>query len=155
MLIIASALHPVEMSAIFRILRQTYVRDVFFQFFHPLQGCILGFSIFQQSSYIKHIVQVSLNLYLQLVTLCVFQLLQTRTWQKMVLASLRKQDIPRVNAFCLLAEPSFSTRRLKISSTLKELQSNSLSEDHQIKFWWLHSPKHTHIFLLILPAPCN
>lgn len=37
-------------------LRRPYVRDVFFQFFHPLQGCILGFCIFQQSPHIKHVV---------------------------------------------------------------------------------------------------
>lgn len=66
------------------------MRDVFFQFFHPLQGCILGFSIFQESSDIKHIVQVSLNLYLQLVTLSVFQLLKIKMQEKAVLAYLWK-----------------------------------------------------------------
>lgn len=66
------------------------MRDVFFQFFHPLQGCVLGFSIFQESSDIKHIVQVSLNLYLQLVTLSVFQLLKIKMQEKAVLAYLWK-----------------------------------------------------------------
>lgn len=42
-----------------------------FQFFHLFQGYILGFSILQQPPYIKHIVQVCLNLHLQLLALCV------------------------------------------------------------------------------------
>ena len=62
------------------------MRDVFFQFLHPLQGCILGFGILQKSSHIKHVVQVSLNLYLQFVTLRVLQLLKNKMPENMVLA---------------------------------------------------------------------
>lgn len=45
-------LHPRTLSS----LRRPYMRDVFFQFFHPLQGCVLGFCIFQKSPHIKHVV---------------------------------------------------------------------------------------------------
>lgn len=45
-------LHPRTLSS----LRRPYVRDVFFQFLHPLQGCVLGFCIFQKSPHIKHVV---------------------------------------------------------------------------------------------------
>ena len=76
---IYSVLHLVEKLAMFVSLRSSYMRDVFFQLLHPLQSCILGFSIFQQSTHIKHVVQVSLNLDLQLVTLSVLQLLKIKT----------------------------------------------------------------------------
>lgn len=81
------------MEAVFPFLRCSYMRDVFFQFFHPLQGSILSFSIFQQSSYIKNVVQVSLDLDLKLVTLSVFQLLKTRIGENVVLAHLWKWSI--------------------------------------------------------------
>lgn len=79
------------------------MRDVFFQFFHPLQSCILGFRVFQQSSHIKHIVQVSLNLYLQLVTLSMFQLLKIKMQENVVLAYLWKHNIitQEPTCFCL------------------------------------------------------
>lgn len=64
------------------------MRDVLFQFLHPLQGRVLGFGIFQQSSHIEHVVQVSLNLYLQLVALSVFQLLKIKMQEKVVSAYL-------------------------------------------------------------------
>lgn len=54
------------------------MRNVFFQLFHPLQGCVLSFRILQQGAHIEHVVQVSLNLHLQLVALGVLQLLQTK-----------------------------------------------------------------------------
>lgn len=49
--------------------------DMFLQLFHLLQGHILGLGILQQSTYIKHVVQVCLNLHLQLLALCVPRLL--------------------------------------------------------------------------------
>lgn len=100
------------------------MRDVFFQFFHPLQGCILGFSIFQQSAHIKHIVQVSLNLYLQLVTLSMFQLLKTKTQDKVVLAYLWKQNIitQQPTYFCLFLIVQSFPEEFDISSSLRELR---------------------------------
>lgn len=62
------------------------MRNVFFQLFHSLQGRILGFSIFQQSPHIEHVVQVSLNLHLELVALRVLQFLDTKTQEKAALA---------------------------------------------------------------------
>lgn len=65
---------------------QAHVGKVFFQLLHPLQGCVLGLGVLQQSPHVKNIVQVSLDLHLQLVTLCVLQLLQggqgTGTWDR-------------------------------------------------------------------------
>ena len=64
------------------------MRNVLLQLFHPLQGCILGFGIFQQSSHVKYDVQVSLNLHLQLITLSVLQFLKIKTQEKAVSAQL-------------------------------------------------------------------
>lgn len=74
----------------------TNMGNVFFQFFDSFQGCILGFGILQQSSHIKNVIQVSLNLYLQFVALRVFQFLQiqeekgvTQHWQPFVAGGLQ------------------------------------------------------------------
>lgn len=40
------------------------------QFFHLLQGHILGLGILQQTPHVEHIVQVRLDLHLQLLALC-------------------------------------------------------------------------------------
>jgi len=73
--------------------RRSYMRNVFFQLFDPLQGRILGLSIFQQSSHIEHVVQVSLNLHLELVALRVLQFLRTKTQEKAALAQLWRENI--------------------------------------------------------------
>ncbi len=54
----------------------SYMRQMFFQLIHFLQGHILCFSILQQTSNIKHIIQVSLDLHRQLITLRVLGFLK-------------------------------------------------------------------------------
>lgn len=49
--------------------------QVILQFFHLFQGRVLGLSIFQQTTHVKHVVQVGLDLHRQLVALCVFAFL--------------------------------------------------------------------------------
>lgn len=56
----------------------TYMGQVLLQFIHLLQRCILGLCIFQQTTHVKHIIQVCLDLHRQLVTLCVFTFLDMR-----------------------------------------------------------------------------
>lgn len=105
------------------------MRDVFFQFFHPLQGCILGFSILQQSSHIKDIVQVSLNLHLQLVTLSVLQLLKNpNTRQDSVSISVKTEhNYPMAYMFLFVSNSLvFSKREYEISSSFRELWNNYL-----------------------------
>lgn len=121
-----SALHPVE-QACSPFLRSSYMREVFFQLFHPFQGCILGFSIFQQSSHVEHIVQVRLNLHLQLVALSVFQLLKSKMWEKVVVEHLWKQNIITQQPYIFLFVPNslvFSKRGFDIS--WRKFRSNHL-----------------------------
>lgn len=47
----------------------SHLGHLLLQLFHVLQHSILGLSVLQQCTHIKHIVQVCLNLHLQLVTL--------------------------------------------------------------------------------------
>lgn len=75
------------------------MRDVFLQFFHPLQGCVLGFGVFQQGSHIKHVIQVSLYLNLQLVALRVFQLLKIKVRCGVSLSMEIKHDYPTAYMF--------------------------------------------------------
>lgn len=55
------------------------MRQMVFQLLHFLQGHILCFSVLQQTSNIKHIIQVSLDLHRQLITLCVLGFLEGNT----------------------------------------------------------------------------
>lgn len=57
----------------------SYMRQMLFQLIHFLQGHILCFSVFQQTSDIKHVIQVSLDLHWQLITLCVLGFLWGNT----------------------------------------------------------------------------
>lgn len=52
-----------------------YMRQVLLQFLHLFQGRILRLSIFQQTTHVKHIIQVGLDLHRQLVTLRMFTFL--------------------------------------------------------------------------------
>lgn len=49
--------------------------QVLLQFIHLLQGCILRLRVFQQTTHIKNVIQVGLDLHRQLVTLRVFAFL--------------------------------------------------------------------------------
>lgn len=53
----------------------SYMGQVLLQFLHLLQGCILRLRIFQQTTHVKHVIQVGLDLHRQLVTLCMFAFL--------------------------------------------------------------------------------
>jgi len=57
----------------------SYMWQMLFQLIHFLQGHILCFSVFQQTSDIKHVIQISLDLHRQLITLCVLGFLWGNT----------------------------------------------------------------------------
>lgn len=56
----------------------THMGQVLLKFIHLLQSGILRLRVFQQTTHVKHVIQVGLDLHRQLVTLCVFTFLTRR-----------------------------------------------------------------------------
>ena len=130
-------LAPSYTKTVFPFPRCSYMRNVLLQLFHPLQGCILGFSIFQQSSHVKYVVQVSLNLHLQLITLSVLQFLKIKTQEKAVSAQPWTQSIMIQQPMWFLFvsnSPICAKRGFDVASSSRQLRSVLLRRYNHITF---------------------
>lgn len=130
------------------------MRNVLLQLFHPLQGRVLGFSVFQQSSHVEHVVQVRLDLHLEFVALRVLQFLKTKTPREGGVSVAVERERNRTTAYMSPLVPNtavFSKRGCDVSASSRQSRSVQVSKKPPSDYFLANTLWRRHISSLILP----